>query len=81
MPRLPLSVRIRTLTSDAHRGLEARTGWPETLDGAGDVATMLRMFRALHASLDAAHVRFESCFRQHGFAPGSASAYRRSTTI
>lgn len=70
----PLSVRIRALTSHAHRGLEARTGWPETLGRAGDVATMLRMFRALHASLDAAHARFESSFRQQGFEPGSESA-------
>ena len=70
----PLSVRIRALTSGAHRGLEARTGWPETLGGAGDVATMLRMFRALHASLDAAHGQFLSTFRQQGFEPGSGSA-------
>ena len=71
---VPLSARLRALTSTAHRELEARTGWPETLDGAGDVATMLRMFRALHASLDAAHAGFEGSFRQHGFAPGSGSA-------
>ena len=71
---LPLSVRIRTLTSHAHRGLEAKTGWPETLDGAGDMARMLRMFRALHASLNTAYARFDSCFRQHGFPPGSAGA-------
>ena len=66
-----LSVRIRTITSSAHRALEARTGWPETLGSAGDMATMLRMFRALHASLDAAHACFEGSFRLHGFAPGS----------
>ena len=71
---LPLSVRIRTHTSKAHRGLEARTGWPGTLGEAGDMATMLRMFRALHVSLDAAHARFEGAFRLHGFPPGSASA-------
>ena len=71
---LPLSVRVRTLTSSAHRGLESRTGWPETLAAAGEMATMLRMFRALHASLDDAHGSFEDAFRQHGFAPGASSA-------
>ena len=71
---VPLSARIRALTSSAHRGLEARTGWPETLGGAGDVSTMLQLFRALHASLEAACTRFEDSFRQHGFAPDSGGA-------
>ena len=69
-----LSVRIKTLTAAAHRGLEARTGWPETLVWDDDVATMLRMFRALHSSLDAAHVDLADVFREHGFARGSGSA-------
>ena len=73
---VPLSARIKAMTSSAHRGLESRTGWPETLGGAGDVATMLQMFRALHASLDAARVCFEDPFRLHGFAPYPASASR-----
>ena len=71
---VPLSVRIRALTSSAHRGLETRTGWPDTLVEAGDVSTMLQMFRALHASLDAARARFEDPFRHHGFGLDAASA-------
>ena len=70
---MPLSGRIKTATSMAHRGLEARTGWPETLGGVGDISTMLQMFRALHAAVDEARVRFEAPFRQHGFAPGPGS--------
>ena len=70
----PLSVSIRRHTADAHRGLEAKTGWPETLVEADDVATMLRMFRALHTSLDSAGAGFEGLFREHGFARGSGSA-------
>ena len=71
---MPLSGRIRTATSKAHRGLEARTGWPESLGGANDVSTMLQMFRALHAAVNEACACFEASFGQHGFASGSEDA-------